>query len=32
MEFIKPNVNLNFVGNRGKAFIISGLLILMTIV
>ncbi|MCB2190232.1 MAG: protein translocase subunit SecF [Deltaproteobacteria bacterium] len=31
MEFIKPNVNLNFVGNRGKAFIISGLLILMTI-
>lgn len=32
MEFIKPNVNLNFVGNRGKAFIISGLLILMTVV
>ena len=32
MEFIKPNVNLNFVGQRGKAFIISGLLILMTVV
>ncbi|MCF8041072.1 MAG: protein translocase subunit SecF [Desulfarculaceae bacterium] len=31
MEFIKPNIDLNFVGNRGKAFIISGLLILMTI-
>ncbi|MBU1274678.1 MAG: protein translocase subunit SecF [Proteobacteria bacterium] len=31
MEFIKSNINLNFVGNRGKAFIISGLLILMTI-
>ena len=32
MEFIKPNIDLNFVGKRGKAFIISGLLILMTIV
>ncbi|BEQ15573.1 protein translocase subunit SecF [Desulfoferula mesophila] len=32
MEFIKPNVNINFVGSRGKAFILSGLLILMTVV
>ncbi len=32
MELIKPDVNINFVGNRTKAFIVSGLLILMTIV
>jgi preprotein translocase subunit SecF len=32
MEFIKPNVNINFVGSRNKAFILSGLLILMTVV
>ncbi|MBU4564506.1 MAG: protein translocase subunit SecF [Desulfarculus sp.] len=32
MEFIKPNVNINFVGNRVKAYIVSGLLILLTVV
>ncbi|MCB2228387.1 MAG: protein translocase subunit SecF [Desulfarculaceae bacterium] len=32
MEFIKPDVNINFVGQRFKAFILSGLLILATVV
>ncbi|MGD8563715.1 MAG: protein translocase subunit SecF [Desulfarculaceae bacterium] len=32
MEFIKPGININFVGRRNLAFLISGLLILMTIV
>jgi len=32
MELIKPDVNINFVGQRFKAFILSGLLILATVV
>jgi len=32
MELIKPNINLNFVGNRKYAFIVSGSLIVLTIV
>jgi preprotein translocase subunit SecF len=32
MEFIKPGVNINFVGRRYIAFAVSGLLILATIV
>ena len=32
MEFIKPDVNINFVGQRFKAFALSGLLILATVV
>ncbi|MCF8032796.1 MAG: protein translocase subunit SecF [Desulfarculaceae bacterium] len=32
MQFIKPDVNINFVGQRFKAFILSGLLILATVV
>ncbi|MEW5914451.1 MAG: protein translocase subunit SecF [Thermodesulfobacteriota bacterium] len=32
MELIKPDININFVGLRYKAFIASGLLILITIV
>ncbi len=32
MELIKPGININFVGQRGKAFVVSGLLILMAIV
>jgi preprotein translocase subunit SecF len=31
MELIKPDININFIGRRGKAFMLSGLLILMTI-
>jgi preprotein translocase subunit SecF len=29
MELIRPDVNINFVGNRYKAFVVSGLFILM---
>ncbi len=32
MEFIKPDVNIDFVGQRFKAFALSGLLILITVV
>ncbi|MBI4772903.1 MAG: protein translocase subunit SecF [Deltaproteobacteria bacterium] len=32
MELIKPNINLDFVGNRKYAYILSGSLILLTIV
>ncbi len=32
MEFIKPDININFVGNRKWAFLLSGSLILATIV
>ncbi|RJX34577.1 MAG: protein translocase subunit SecF [Desulfarculus sp.] len=32
MELIKPDINLGFIGQRFKAFILSGLLILMAIV
>ncbi|MDR1677707.1 MAG: protein translocase subunit SecF [Deltaproteobacteria bacterium] len=31
-ELIKPNSNYNFIGNRYKAFVLSGLLILISIV
>jgi preprotein translocase subunit SecF len=31
MEFIKPGTNLNFIGNRYYAFIVSGLLILLSL-
>ncbi|MDR0621552.1 MAG: protein translocase subunit SecF [Deltaproteobacteria bacterium] len=31
-ELIKPNSNVNFIGNRYKAFVVSGLLILISIV
>ncbi len=31
MEFIKPGININFVGNRKWAFLVSGALILATI-
>jgi preprotein translocase subunit SecF len=31
MEFIKPDVNINFVGNRKWAFLLSGSLILATL-
>ncbi len=31
MEFIKPGININFVGNRRWAFLLSGVLILATI-
>jgi preprotein translocase subunit SecF len=31
MEFIKPDVNIDFVGKRKLAFILSGLLLLMTV-
>jgi preprotein translocase subunit SecF len=32
MEFIKPNTNINFVGNRYYAFALSGATILLTII
>ena len=32
MELIKPGININFVGLRFKAFIASGLLILISII
>ena len=32
MEFIRPDINLDFVGKRRLAFIVSGLLVLMTVV
>ena len=32
MEFIKPGTNINFIGNRRIAFVVSGALILATIV
>jgi preprotein translocase subunit SecF len=32
LEIIKPNVNLNFIGNRYYAFILSGVLILTSII
>ena len=32
MEFIKPNVNIDFIGKRKLAFVLSGLLLLMTVV
>ena len=32
MEFIKPGVNIDFVGKRRLAFLLSGILILITIV
>lgn len=32
MQFIKDNININFIGNRKKAFFISSLLIILTIV
>ena len=31
MEFIKPGTNINFIGNRRIAFVISGVLLLATI-
>jgi preprotein translocase subunit SecF len=31
VEIIKPGVNFNFIGNRNKAFIVSGLLLLLSI-
>lgn len=31
MEFIKPNVNIDFIGKRKLAFVLSGLLLLMTV-
>ncbi|MDR1112019.1 MAG: protein translocase subunit SecF, partial [Deltaproteobacteria bacterium] len=30
-ELIKPNANFNFIGNRYKAFVVSGLLIVMSL-
>ncbi len=32
MRFIKPDININFIGNRNKAFIVSALLLLATLV
>lgn len=32
MEILKPNININFVGMRYKAFVLSGLLILLGVV
>ncbi len=32
MELIKPDINIDFVGKRKLAFVLSGLLILMTVV
>jgi preprotein translocase subunit SecF len=32
LELIKPNININFVGNRYKAFVVSGLLLLISTV
>ena len=32
MEFIKPGVNIDFIGNRHVAFVVSALLILATII
>ena len=32
MELIKPGININFVGKRKQAFLLSGLLILITLV
>jgi len=32
MQFIKDDININFIGNRKKAFVFSGLLIVLTIV
>ena len=32
MQFIKDDININFIGNRKKAFVFSSLLIILTIV
>jgi preprotein translocase subunit SecF len=32
MEFIKPGININFIGRRRKAFLLSGSFILLTII
>ena len=32
MQFIKDNININFIGNRKKAFVLSAALIVLTVV
>jgi preprotein translocase subunit SecF len=32
MEFIKPDINIDFIGRRKKAHVLSGILILLTII
>ena len=32
MQFIKDNININFIGNRKKAYLLSSFLILLTVV
>jgi len=32
MEFIKPGINIDFVGKRRAAFVLSGIMIIATIV